>query len=243
MPPNIYTVRLTSKREIALATVEFTFERPEAFSFEPGQHIEIIIANFATTDTLGNKRDFSLLNAPYENDLVVATRVRESAFKKALHSLVLGETVSVRGPLGSSFRLHVDTTRPAVFIAGGIGITPFISMLRYIFHGGYSYQIYLFYSNRRPEDTVYHEELSEYAAKHGQFKYFPTMTTMKQSTEKWEGEEGRISKEMIEKRVDSIETSVFYISGAPGMVTAMDQLLHDMGVSRDAVRTEEFDGY
>ncbi len=243
MQPKIYTVALKSKKEVALDTVEFSFERPEGFIFEPGQHVEILLINLPETDTSGNKRDFSLVNSPDEPDLVIVARIRDTAFKKVLNSLMEGQKVTLRGPLGSSFHMHVDTTRPAVFIAGGIGISPFMSMIRFVLHDKLSYQMYLFYSNRRPEDTVYHAELAGYALSSPQFKYIPTMTNMKQSTEKWSGEEGRISKEMIEKYVDGIEISVFYIAGHTPMVVGVDQLLHDMGVSRDAVRTEEFTGY
>lgn len=243
MPPQRYTIALKSKKEVAFNTVEFTFVRPEGFIFESGQHVEIILVDPPETDSSGNKRDFSLVNAPDEQDLVIVTRIRTSAFKKVLNSLTEGQTVSLRGPLGSSFRLHVDTTRPAVFIAGGIGILPFISMVRYVLGGKLRYEMYLFYSNRRPEDTIYHEELAGYTLKYSQLKYIPTMTNMKQSTEKWSGEEGRISKEMIEKYLIAVESSVFYIAGSTPMVIGIDQLLHDMGVSRDAVKTEEFTGY
>ena len=243
MQPQMYTVALISKREVAWKTTEFVFACPHGFVFEPGQHVEIILVDLPEADESGNKRDFSLVSAPHEKDLVVVARIRDSTFKKGLNALTLGQEVSLRGPLGSLFRLHVDTTRPAVFLAGGIGIAPFISMARHVFHDMLPYEIYLFYSNRRPEDTVYHTELAELAATHSQFRYIPTMTNMKQSTEVWQGAEGRISKEMIAKYVDRIDTPVFYIAGPPAMVIGIDQLLHDMGVSRDFVRTEEFTGY
>ncbi|TSC62051.1 MAG: oxidoreductase FAD/NAD(P)-binding domain-containing protein [Parcubacteria group bacterium Gr01-1014_48] len=243
MPQEIYTVKLKRKNTVALDTVEFYFERPENFIYEPGQHIEIILINPPTMDESGNKRDFSLVSAPHEEDLVVVARIRDSAFKKGLNALSPGDTVSMRGPLGSSFRLHVDTIRPAVFIAGGIGIAPFMSMVRHILYNKLSYQMLLFHSNRRPEDCVYCKELSQLAAGNQQFTYIPTMTNMKQSTESWHGEEGRISRDLIEKHLDDAQTAFFYIAGPTSMVVGMDLLLHDMGVSRDVVRTEEFTGY
>lgn len=243
MPQQIVTIKLKRKNIVALNTVEFCFERPENFSYESGQHIEIILINPPETDESGNKRDFSLVSAPHEEDLVVVARIRDSTFKKVLNALFPGDTISMRGPLGSLFHLHVDTTRPAIFIAGGIGIAPFMSMIRHVLHNKLSYQIYLFYSNRRPEDTAYHDELSQLAHKNPQFKYIPTMTNMKQSTESWHGEEGRISHELLEKYIDVMQTSIFYIAGPPAMVMAMDLMLHDVGVSRDAVRAEEFTGY
>ncbi len=243
MPPQTYTVALTSKKDVARNTVEFSFERPEGFAYEPGQHIEIILIDPFEMDDKGKKRDLSLVSAPYENELTIVARIRESAFKKVLNALLPGAKVEMRGPLGRSFRLHMDTTLPAVFFAGGIGISPFMSMIRHILHNGLPYTIYLFYSNRRPEDSAYHDELSKYASSFPQFKYIPTMTNMKQSTEKWTGQEGRISKELIEKYLDVIYASVFYVAGPPSMVVGMDMLLHDMGVSQDAIRTEEFIGY
>jgi len=243
MPKPTFEVKLVKKEEVAFDTLAFSFSRPPDFSYEPGQHIEVMLIDPVETDELGNKRDFSLASAPYEQELLVVARIRESAFKRTLSQLSEGTPVMIAGPLGSSFRLHTDTTRPAVFIAGGIGIAAFLGMVKHVLHEKLPYKMVLLYSNRRPEDTAYLSYLQDLASAYVQFKCMLTMTRMKQSTAPWSGAEGYISKEMILSNIENEHTAVFYIAGPPAMVQSIDSLLLSMGIPRENIRTEEFEGY
>ena len=155
-----YEVRLEGREEIAEGTMAFHFAKPTGFSFKPGQAIDIVLIGPPTTDTQNARHTFSIVSAPFQTELVVATRMRDSAFKRAIKSLPIGSPVKFEGPFGS-LTLHNDWTRPAVFIAGGIGVTPFISILRQAAKDQLPQRLLLLYSNRRPEDAAFLAELQQ----------------------------------------------------------------------------------
>ena len=123
-----YTVRLLRREEVAESTMSFYFDKPAGFQFKPGQYLDCSLMDPSETDAEGNIRTFSIASAPTEKDLMVATRMRDTAFKRVLKRMSLGSQLKIDGPLGS-FTLHSNASRPAVFLAGGIGITPFRSMI------------------------------------------------------------------------------------------------------------------
>jgi ferredoxin-NADP reductase len=139
--------------------------------------------------------------------------------------------------------LNDNATRPAAFWAGGIGITPFMSMLRQAAKDGLLRRMYLFYSNRRAEDAPFLEELRQLVAQNPNFTFVPTLTQPERSREKWEGETGKIDRKLLAKYISDLSSPVFYVAGPPGMVDAMRGLLNEAGVNDDAVRSEEFFGY
>jgi ferredoxin-NADP reductase len=237
-----YISKLLERKEIAEGTMEFHFSKPEGFNYKPGQHIEITLINPPETDEEGNSRVLSLVSAPYEPNLIVATRMRDSAFKRVLKTMPIGGEVNIEGPYGSLI-LHSDSTKPAVFIAGGIGITPFMSMIRYATKENLPHKIFLFYSNRRPEDTAYLEELKQKERENPNFHLIATMTQMENSKLPWHGETGYINEAMIKKYIEDITKPIYYLAGPPAMVSAMREMLVKMGVIEDNIRTEEFGGY
>jgi ferredoxin-NADP reductase len=160
-----YNVKLLEKKEVAESTMLFRLEKPEGFTYRAGQTVKVSLENPAYTDEEGNRRTFSLVTSPDEDTLAVTTRMRDSAFKRSLRELPEGSEVTLAGPNGS-FNLHQNAERPAVFLVGGIGITPFMSMIKDATHQNLPHQIYLFYSNRRPEDTAFLDELRDLAAQH-----------------------------------------------------------------------------
>lgn len=236
------SAKLLDKKEVAEGTMAFTFERPLGFSFNAGQHIEITLIDPSETDAEGDTRTFSIVNAPHEPNLVVATRMRDAAFKRVLKNLPIDSPVSIKGPFGN-FRLHNDSAKAAVFLIGGIGITPVHSMISDATERKFPHNLILFYSNRRPEDTAFMDDLENLAKKNPHFTFIPTMSEMEKSTKSWSGEKGYISKDMLNKYVPDVKTPVYYLSGPANMVAAMRTLLNEMGVDSDNVRTEEFSGY
>jgi len=147
-----YDVKLLARHEIADGTMEFHFTRPDGFDFKAGQAIELVLPEPA------GGHAFSLVNSPAEGELVVATRMRDSAYKRALRALPIGASVKVDGPFGS-LTLHRNPSRAAVFIAGGIGITPFMSIVRNAVEECLKHPMALVYSNRRARDAAYLDEL------------------------------------------------------------------------------------
>jgi len=140
-----YESRLLNRVEVAHDTMAFHFERPIGFDFKPGQSADLTLMNPPETDTEGNTRTFSIASAPFENQLMFATRMRDTAFKRSLKKVVLGTVVKVDSAMGS-FTLHRNPAKPAVLLAGGIGITPFFSIVRQADHDRAAHKLYLFCS-------------------------------------------------------------------------------------------------
>lgn len=238
----IYKVKLKGRQEIAAGTMAFHFEKPEGFSYKAGQCGDFTLANLPETDAEGNTRTFTLASAPYEDDLMVAMRMRDTAFKRVLKSMALDTEVSLDAPSGS-LTLHSDARLPAVFLSGGIGVTPARSIVLQATHDKLTHKIILFDSNRRPEDSAFMDELAEAQKRNPNFTLVGTMTEMEKSSKTWGGATGYVTKAMLMKSVKDLNLPIFYISGPPAMVAAMRKVLDESGVKDDKIRTEEFSGY
>lgn len=236
------TASLTKREEIAEGTMAFHFPKAPDFQFRAGQSVDITLLDPPETDAEGNTRAFSIASAPRDNDLMIATRMRDTAFKRVLRKAALGFNVKIEGPSGS-FVLHRKAEKPAVFLAGGIGITPFLSIIRQAAHDKAPHQLYLFYSNRRPEDTAFLDALIEAAKQNPNFHLIASMTEMDKSSHEWKGETGFINKEMLTKYLPALQGPIYYLAGPPAMVAAMRRILIAAGVDEDDIRTEEFSGY
>lgn len=238
----IYQVKLKGRQEIASGTMAFHFEKPEGFSYKAGQFGDFTLADPPETDAEGNTRGFSLASAPCEDDLMVATRMRDTAFKRVLKTLAPGTELALDAPWGS-FTLHGDASIPAVFLSGGIGVTPIRSIVLQAAHDRLPHKIVLVYSNRRPEDAAFLDELAAAQERNPNFTLVATMTEMEKSSRPWKGETGFITQAMLLKSIGDLERPIFYISGPRAMVAAMRKILEDSGVKDDKIRTEEFSGY
>lgn len=241
MADSIHT-RLLNSEPVAEGTMAFHFVKPPGFEFRPGQTIDLTLLNPPETDAEGNIRTFSLASAPFESDLMIATRMRDTAFKRVLGKASPGLELKIEGPSGS-FVLHRKAEKPAVLLAGGIGVTPFFSMIRQATHDKAAHQIYLLCSNRRPEDAPFLNALQEAARQNPNFHLIATMTGMDKSHHKWSGKTGFIDKEMLLEHLPAIQGPIYYLAGPPAMVTAMRGILASAGVDEDDIRTEEFSGY
>jgi ferredoxin-NADP reductase len=237
-----YEVRLEGREEIAEGTMAFHFEKPSGFSFKPGQAIDVVLINLPTTDPQSARHTFSLVNAPFQDELVVATRMRDSGFKRAIKSLPIGSPTKLEGAFGS-LTLHNDRTRPAVFIAGGIGITPFMSILRQAAQDQLPQQLMLLYSNRRPEDAAFLAELQQLEQQNKNFRLEATMTDMSKSSRPWEGETGLIDEDLVKRVGGDLAAPIYYLAGPPAMIEAVRQTLNQAGINDDDIRSEEFYGY
>jgi ferredoxin-NADP reductase len=240
---NTHTTTLEAREEIAQGTMAFRFHKPTGFEFVPGQAIDLVLSGpTAAADDPNVRHAFSIVSAPFEEQLVIATRMRDSVFKRALQSLPLGSPVMIDGPFGS-LGLHNDRARAAVLLAGGIGITPFVSMLRQATHDGLAQRLILLYSNRRPEDAAYLGDLQRLEEQNPHLRLVATMTDMHLSSRPWPNQTGLITAELVASVVGDLPQPIFYVVGPPGMVEALSQTLHQGGVDGDDIRSETFYGY
>jgi ferredoxin-NADP reductase len=234
--------KLKKKETLAEGTMGFYFAKPAGFQFKPGQYMDITLIDPPETDAEGNIRSLSIASAPEEEYLLFATRMRDTAFKRFLRSDAIDAEVRMEGPMGS-FTLHNNASKPAVFLAGGIGITPFSSIIRHAAKAKLPHKLYLFYSNRRPEDAAFIPILQELEKENPNFKFIPSMSEMNKSAQTWNGETGFINEEMLSRHLTTLQGPIYYVAGPPAMVAAMRQMLIASGVDEDDIRTEEFAGY
>jgi ferredoxin-NADP reductase len=233
---------LVDRQRIARGTMTFWFDTNGSdYDFRAGQHADFAFLHTSTGDENDNSRTFSLANSPHDTGLVmIAMRMRETGFKTALMSAALGTKFRVSRPRGS-FTLHKDFARPAVFLAGGIGITPVRSILDWAIQERMPRKLYLFYSNREAVDAAFLEEFETLAVRNPHFTLIPTITRLTYSA--WRYEVGHINRQLLTRYLTGLNRPVFYIAGPSGMVTAMTGLLRSLDVSDDDVRTEEFGDY
>jgi len=239
--PKYETTPIASET-VAEGTMAFHFGKPADFKFQAGQSMNVSLIDPPETDGKGNSRTFSIVSAPYETELVIATRMRDTAFKRVLKSMPSGGRMQLRGPAGK-FTLDGADTRPAVFLAGGIGITPFMSMSRQAAHDRLARDIWLFYSNRRPEDAAFLDELAALPRRNPRYRFVGTMVEMAKSSRPWSGETGFLDRTMLERHLKDLSAFVYYMAGPPGLVEAMQKMLTEAGVKEDAIHTDEFFGY
>lgn len=239
----IQKIRLKSRRDVAEGTMAFHFEKPVGFTYKAGQFADYTLIDPPETDSEGNTRGFSFASAPYEDHLMLATRMRDTAFKRVLQTMDIGTELTLDAPYGS-FTLHNNTRVPAVFLTGGIGVTPVRSIVLQAFHDNTAHRILVFDSSRRPEDAPFLDELMEpQNQENPNYTFVGTMTQMEKSRREWHGEVGFIAEAMLLKHIDDLTLPIYYIAGPPGMVTAMRETLNAAGVDDDNIRTEEFSGY
>ncbi len=234
--------KLMRREEVAEGTMAFHFEKPPGFDFSPGQYADVTLRNPKETDTEGNTRTFSIASPPFENELIFTTRMRNTAFKRSLKNMALATEVQI-SPAAGSFTLHKNPPKPAVFLAGGIGITPFHSIVRQADWDRLQQELYLFYSNRRPEDAAFLDTLQTLETTNPNFRLICTMTEMSKSKKEWKGETVLIDKDMLSRHLAVLQGPIYYIAGPPTMVAAIKKTLVSAGVEEDDIRAEEFSGY
>jgi ferredoxin-NADP reductase/nitrite reductase/ring-hydroxylating ferredoxin subunit len=196
-------------------------------------------------DPKGPIRHFTLASSPTEDFIMISTRIRDTPYKKRLSSLEEQAKVKVRGPEGK-FVLHEDNSKAAIFLSGGIGVTPFRSMIKYATDMQLPIKIAMFDSNRNKQNILYKSEFDECLNKNKNLKVMYTITDEEQANDNWKGERGYINKTMITKYMNrnELENSIFYICGPPSMLNAMQKLLQeDLSIPKERIKIEEFTGY
>jgi ferredoxin-NADP reductase len=233
-----YTLVLKETREIAKSTYAFVFTSPRTLHFTPGQYLEWTLPH-AQSDVRGIRRYFTIASSPTESEVILAARITEGAstYKQHLKSLKPGDTVTVTA-LSGDFILppSMDTT-PLVFIAGGIGITPFRSQIKYLIDTKVSRDTVLFYCNKTADDIAW-RELWEEAKTIG----VRTVHVLDTPPENWSDETGFVTGDMLRKYCNEPLTARYYISGPPGMVNGYRKMLKEIGVHDCNIVRDYFPG-
>jgi len=237
-----YKSSLIAHSPICAATSAFYFRKPEGFEFEPGQFASFTLFHPGEPDMSANTRTLSIASAPHERSLMVAMRVRPTDFKRTLCSSPIGAELLLKGPYGQ-MTLPKNASRPTVFLAGGIGITPFRSLIWNAAKAKSPRKILLFYSVRVPEEAAFLEELQEMERLNEHYKMVCTVTQPDKAAAPWQGEKGRLSIEMLSKWIPDLNVPIYYVAGPPAMVSGVREMLIGGGISEEDIRAEEFAGY
>lgn len=234
--------QLIATDHIAAETAAFTFELLDQFHFEAGQTCDVTIRAPRYQDEKGPSRTLSIASSP--NDLprlLFATRLTGSAFKRMLLGAAAGLEVELEGPFGS-FVLHKTIAKPAVFLAGGIGITPFRSMIKDATERHLPHPMTLFYSNRTAGSTAFLSDLEAWQQANTNFRLIASITEPSRN-ERWIHHTGLIDSAFIKPYVGDSASAIYYLAGPSGFVKAMRVALDELGTDPDNIRTEEFPGY
>ncbi|MGC0250467.1 MULTISPECIES: FAD-dependent oxidoreductase [unclassified Pseudactinotalea] len=225
----VFTTALTGRRQVAENTLEVSFARPDGFVFDAGQYLQVRAPKLLHRDARGRSRVFSIVSSSHDEERVsIAYRETGSGFKRTLRELDLGSELQIEGPHGF-YTLPREPVRPVALLAGGIGVTPFVSMLRSLDgrEDGWP-PITLLYANKNARSAVFLNELDEMARGNARL----TLCTRF----------GLLDESFIRKKIDDLERT-WYVAGPPMMVDAVRSALHVVGVDASRVHFEEFVGY
>lgn len=231
--------KIKDRQEVAKDTIRVIFDlMGENLDFAAGQYIYVTIPDLPFTDEKGNRRHFTISSPPEEKDISITTRVRLTAFKKSLSEIPIGSVVEL-GPIGGEFVLPEDTEKPLVFLAGGIGITPYISMLAHINNNQLPYRTTLIYSNKDMGSTAYLDKLEAWSSEMPNFELIAIMT----EDPAWPGERRRVDSQFLKDHLQDLSSYLYFASGPPAFVEGMGQILEELGVERANMILENFTGY
>jgi ferredoxin-NADP reductase len=233
--------QIKEKQEVAKQTLLVKFDLlGEEVDFQPGQYFWVTLPDIGYQDERGLRRHITVVTSPNERGVLgLCTRLRDTAFKRTLAELDVGAEVDVEHPKGD-YVLPAETDRPYVFIAGGIGITVFRCMLRYIVEEGLPHRVTLVYSNRDRESAAFLDELAEFERDDENIRLVLVMT----DDPEWVGEKRRIDADVLHDHLDGeLGDYVYLVAGPPGMVDAMEATLLGGEVPEEQIRPARFSGY
>lgn len=232
---------IKEKREVAKGTLLVIFDLlGEEFDYQPGQYFWVELLDPPHEDEKGPRRHISAVTSPTERGVIgLCTRIRDSAFKRSLADLPVGAAVEVEPPKGK-FVLPQDASQPLVFVAGGIGITAFRSMLRYIQDEELPHRVTLIYSNRDRDSTAFLNELEEIGRTNPNIRLIVTMT----DDDSWPGESRRIDANFFKEYLaDGLNDARYMVAGPPGFAESATKELKKAGVDEQLISTDSFSGY
>ena len=234
-------LKLKAKIQIAPDIYEFIFSPSRKLSYAPGQYMEWTLGH-EDPDSRGNRRYFTLASSPTESDLRLGVKFYQnsSSYKKAMLSMG-NEHEIVAAQLAGDFVLPKDPKQKCVFIAGGIGVTPYRSMVQYLLDTRQKRPITHFYAIRKPDEIVY-RDVFDRAEKELGIKTIYTLTDQQTIPSGWGGRVGRVSPQWIKKLVPGYQQALYYLSGPIGMIASFQDMLHQLGIDDAQIRIDYFAG-
>jgi ferredoxin-NADP reductase len=233
-------LRLENIRKVANGVYDFVFSSDRQLAFQAGQYVETTLPT-RHSDSRGNRRYFTIASAPTERQVVLGVKFypEPSTFKQALAQLKPGDEM-LASPADGSFTLPRNKNTKLCFIAGGIGVTPFRSMIQHLMGEGEARPIVLFYANEKAEDIAYTDIFARAERQIG----LRTVYTLASDENPPPGvHRGFIDWRLIHSEMPDYHERIFYISGPRRMVTRYEQMLHEMGIPRRHIRTDFFPGF
>jgi glycine betaine catabolism B len=249
---NVFSYLVSPKRKLVLSLVDkihigsdlwdFIFLPNKQLKFAPGQYMEWTLGH-DDPDSRGNRRFFTLASSPTEKHIRVGIKfpADASSFKRSMLAMDQKSEI-VAAQLAGDFTLPHDQSQKIVMIAGGIGITPFRSMIKYLLDKNQRRPITLFYANRSANDIVYRDVFDAARQKLG-IRTIYTLTDTTRVPAFWNGKLGHIDANMIRREVPGYQDCLFYISGPNTMVAEFEETLNQMGVNKRQVKTDFFPGF
>ncbi|HEX5456111.1 MAG TPA: FAD-dependent oxidoreductase [Candidatus Saccharimonadales bacterium] len=221
--------RFVRSEKVVGDVVSFIFEPERPISWKPGQYMHYLLPH-ENEDDRGHERWFTNSAAPFEGHVMISTRISEqgSSFKNTLQALQPGDEIEADGPEGDF--IVEDTDRNYIFVAGGIGITPFRSILYDAYNKGIKLKVKLLYATR-DYDIPFKDELEQFNANN------PNMSI------EYIVDPNSIDKDLLKKRIDETENPIVYVSGPKPMVKSFAKDLRDLGLSKENIKTDDFPGY
>jgi ferredoxin-NADP reductase len=241
-PKQKLLLTLHEKIPVAADVYDFRFKADKKLPFRPGQYLEWTLSH-GKADNRGNRRYFTISSSPTEPTIDIGVKFypKSSTYKKELLEMQRGDTL-IASQLSGDFTMPHDPKKKLVFVAGGIGVTPFRSMIKYLLDTKEQRDIVLLYSNRTKEDIAYKDVFDEAKQKLG-MKTVYTLTNQKTAPRDWQGYTGYIDRQMIEREVPDYRERDFYLSGPNSMIIAFEQTLHAMGIGRSQIKKDFFPGF
>ena len=235
-------IRLKERRHETADVTTFVFHLGgQQLEYRPGQILHYELDALAFPDERGNRRHFSISSAPTEEGIVMfTTRMRGSGFKETLRKAPIGYELTCEIPEGEFILQQGEARLRHVFIAGGIGITPYRSILRYSADMNEPLNVLMLYFNRSSADIIFRRELEGIAR---QMPTFSLVNVLTEPEEGWKGEQGKLGEAILRRWVPDPDGLCFWVSGAPSMVGACRELLEQMGVKEQNIRADRFMGY
>jgi glycine betaine catabolism B len=243
-------LKLLKRESVAKDTVSFFFEPQETVERKPGQYFYINVPELKYPDPRGPKRQFTISSSPTEGPIMMVTvRTRAeniSGYKRTLYELPDGTLLDGEGPQGHYI---LDETTPIigehVFIAGGIGITPYRCFMKYAIDKGLTTPMHLIYANSTPDEITFKDELESWARDHANIKVDMTISHPEEAQVPWTGLTGRVDVALVEKLVPNFkaENTTLWMCGPPPMVDAIDEALGKAGIPSQRRKIEKFTGY
>lgn len=241
-PSDKLLLTLQEKIQVGVDQIDFIFRPSKRLAFIPGQYMEWTLPH-KNTDSRGNRRYFTIASSPTEDTVRLGIKFypHGSSYKRSLQKLE-AHTKMMAQSLAGDFTLPDDPSKKLVFIAGGIGITPYRSIIKYLIDAKDKRDIVLIYSNRIESEIMY-KDVFDAAKKSLGIRTIYTVTDTSSVPKNWKGYTGRISSSLIKNEILDYKDRTFYLSGPHSMVNAFENTLKEMGIPSSQIKIDFFPGF